>query len=418
MLTLSVLLSAAVHIPAYFLLRLLGETYMTSSIRKDEPVKMVRLSPTAWDASMRQAQQARQTPLATGKSALAPSQEQKKAVPKPPEEKKKPEEKTKIDGQIVEVPPTADDSPNPNAKYLSKYNTHVDKETVARIEERDPTKKRVTNKLQERDVSPARPQAGAVPTKGLTVEGTGDRGDQPGENAGAAPQRKKTVMQIPDMTREDSIKLKLSEAPGAGIKVSNRKGTEALKGNSDQLRLELGDDLLPRPSSLGGAKGAPDGQDGLPSLAALKPTMGTIARINGSPSRDHVDGLPEGDGTFLNAKEFKYATFFYRVRDSVAGHWDDLVMQEYRRRDPTGNIYGVRNRATMLTIQLSPDGRLTEVRVAASSGVDFLDAVAVQAFKMAEPFPNPPSGIADEDGRIRFNFQFTVVHSGPFNLFR
>ena len=98
---------------------------------------------------------------------------------------------------------------------------------------------------------------------------------------------------------------------------------------------------------------------------------------------------------------------------------DDLVAREYRRRDPTGNIYGVRDRATLLTIQLAPDGRLTSVQVRNSSGVDFLDSVAVEAFKMAEPFPNPPTGIQDEDGSIRFNFQFVVMRPrGPLNLFR
>ena len=130
--------------------------------------------------------------------------------------------------------------------------------------------------------------------------------------------------------------------------------------------------------------------------------------------------MPEGDGTFLNAKEFKYATFFYRVRDSVAIHWEGLAAQEYRRRDPTGNIYGIRDRATLLHIRLSREGRLDDVRVEQTSGVDFLDNVAVQAFRMAEPFPNPPLGIADEDGNIQFNFQFVVVMSSrsPLNLFR
>jgi TonB family protein len=60
------------------------------------------------------------------------------------------------------------------------------------------------------------------------------------------------------------------------------------------------------------------------------------------------------------------------------------------------------------------------VRVEQSSGVDFLDHVAVEAFKKAEPFPNPPGGIADEDGSIRFNFQFvlTMRPRNPLNVFQ
>lgn len=420
MLTLSVLASVVVHVPAYFAVRWAAENYMTATIRPSkEPVRMVSVSPQAWDRSMAQARRAqvRPGPQANRPAAKADSAEKKK---KAEEEKKKREEKTKIDGQIVEVPPTADDSPNPDAKFLSKQNSHVKKEMVARIEDRDPTKKRVTNRLQERDVSPARPQPGALPTKGLTVEGTGDRGDQPGDGKGPGQvkPKKKTVIEIPDVSQADKLELELEDFPGQKIAVPNRPGTEALKGNGDKLKLELGEDLLGT-SGGGGKRGSAEAKDGLPTLSSLKPTVGTIARISGSPSRDHVEGLPEGDGTFLNTKEFKYATFFFRVRDSVAMHWDGLVSAEYRRRDPTGNIYGVRDRATLLSVELSLDGKLNRVRVASSSGVEFLDAVAVQAFRMAEPFPNPPVGIADDDGNIRFNFQFTVVRSrGPFNLFR
>ena len=129
---------------------------------------------------------------------------------------------------------------------------------------------------------------------------------------------------------------------------------------------------------------------------------------------------PEGDGTFLNTKEFKYATFFYRVRDSVYDHWVDAAIREYRRRDPTGNIYGVQDRSTMLSIELDREGGLDGIRVEKASGVDFLDMVAIEAFKKAQPFPNPPPGIVDDDGHIRFNFQFvvTVNASRGLNLFR
>lgn len=421
MLTLSLAASVVVHVPLYFAATWAVDNYFSAKITRNTPVKMVRVNAQAWDASMAQARAAQRRPGPSVRRAPG-DPAKRRTLPKKKEDKKKEKrERTKIDGQIVEVPPSADDSPNPNAKFLSKQNTHVKKESVARIEERDPNKKRVTNRLQERDVSPARPRPGSVPTKGLTVEGTGDRGDQPGEGDGPGQQRprKKTVIKVPDMAQRDAVKLKLSEFPGDGLQLPNRRGNEALRGNGDRLQLQLGEDMLNSPNAPGGKRGSPNAADGLPSLSALKPTVGTIARISGSPSRDHVEGLPEGDGTFLNTKQFKYATFFFRVRDSVATQWDDLVSAEYRRRDPTGNIYGVRDRATLLSIELSLDGRLTGVRIANSSGVDFLDSVAVQAFKMAQPFPNPPMGIADEDGNIRFNFQFTVVRSrGPFNLFR
>jgi hypothetical protein len=36
----------------------------------------------------------------------------------------------------------------------------------------------------------------------------------------------------------------------------------------------------------------------------------------------------------------------------------------------------------------------------------FLDDEAIAAFREASPFPNPPQGLLDETGRIRFQFGF------------
>ena len=53
-------------------------------------------------------------------------------------------------------------------------------------------------------------------------------------------------------------------------------------------------------------------------------------------------------------------------------------------------IYGKRNRYTELRVQLKPDGKLGSVAVYQPSGLDFLDDEAIEAFKEAAPFPNPP----------------------------
>ena len=413
--------SIVVHALVALPLREAANAYLARGSGKPPPVKVVRLSPDAWSKSMQAAQAARARRPDLAPSNAPPATEQAKTEQAKVEEKKKVEDK--LSGQIVEVPPTPDDRQNPDAKYLSKYNSNVEKETTARPDLRDSSKKRVTNKLQSKEQAGA--PENAVKTRGLTVKGDDretDRDGAPGKEGDKGKQRFR--LEVPDITRRDEVDLKLSDIPGSRRKqaVANRTATESLKGNSDQLRLEMGEGADDGSGESGGKRGdknAPDAKS-LPSLAALAPTIGTVARISGSPSRDFVEGVPEGEGTFLNAKEFKYATFFYRVRDSVATYWEDLASREYRRRDPSGNIYGIRDRATLLHIQLSPDGSLANVRVEQTSGVDFLDNVAVQAFRMAEPFPNPPAGIADQDGRIRFNFQFVVTmrSRSPLNLFK
>lgn len=417
----ALLLSALIHAVAYWpVSRVLEDYFAHVPPRGKGPVEVVRLAPEVYDRAMEQARQAAARSRRTDRS-----KNHGKAPPgRPPKpERKKPEpDKSKDlpDRQIVDVPATKDDSPNPDAKYLGKFNSNVDKESVARIEDRDPSRKRTTHKLQDRSPS-ARPDTPKAP--GLEIRspssggGTGGSSDsaEKGQGEGDEGGKKRFALEVPDLKRRDDVQLKLSDLPDFGQALKNQQGRSEVRGNSDRFKVEPGDpngDSDRDGEASGGGKGTP----GLPNLDALRPRLGTVGRIAGSPSSDYIENVPEGDGTFLNTKEFKYATFFIRVKDSVEGHWHTLTRQEYRRRDPTGRIYGQRNRSTLLTVVLDDAGRLGSVRIAESCGLDFLDQAAVEAFRRAQPFPNPPDGIIEDDGNVRFNFQFVVVFrpSGPF----
>ena len=60
---------------------------------------------------------------------------------------------------------------------------------------------------------------------------------------------------------------------------------------------------------------------------------------------------------------------------------------------------------------LQEDGRLSNVALAQPSGLEFLDDEAVEAFKEAEPFPNPPRQLI-ENGTINFGFGFLFDLNG------
>ncbi|MBI2377108.1 MAG: energy transducer TonB [Deltaproteobacteria bacterium] len=368
------------------------------------PVRVVALGDSQWAKGF----EVKKPNLTPSKpEASAPDKEQRRpAAPEPPPAPPPVEEK--LNGQVVEVPPTADDSPNPSAKYLSKYNTHVAKETTARMEKRDRTRRAVTNELATQAPAPPNRPPDAF-TPGLTIQGDG----KPAQ-ADPSPGEERFVLKIPDILKRESVDLE--PIPGTGVGIRDQRASDAISGNSDRFELSLGGkeakaakEAGTEGSPEGAAKGERDGKPGIPTLAALVPNFGTLARISGSPSDDYVAGVEEGEGTFLNTKEFKYATFFHRVKHSVSDEWHDLARSEYRRRDPTGNIYGVRDRATLLHVELNGRGELDDISVEQSSGVDFLDSVAIEAFRRAQPFPNPPIGIADADGGIRFNFQFIVT---------
>lgn len=415
----ALIVSAGLHALLYVPVSVTLAEYFEPTAREAEPVRMVRLSPEAYRRSLEQARRARDRTAGPRAGAQARDRAQQPQPRAPePEKKSRDNDSSRIEGQVVDVPATRDDSPNPDAKYLGRSNVNVEKESVARLDQRDPTKKRRTNELQD---EAQRSNPNAQKTVGLTVEGDqsgpGESEADSGEGEGKGKKSEKQfVLEVPDMARRDEVKLQLSDVPGYRQSVTNRSGTEAMKGNGERFRYQPGalDGTGATDDDGGGGKRG----GGLPSLESLRPTLGTIARISGSPSSDYVEGVPEGDGTYLNTKEFKYATFFIRVKDSVEGYWRDITQREYRRRDPTGRVYGQRDRATLLSIVLDRSGELDSVSVARSCGLDFLDQAAVQAIRAAQPFPNPPDGISEDDGSIRFNFQFVVVmrSSSPFDF--
>ena len=116
---------------------------------------------------------------------------------------------------------------------------------------------------------------------------------------------------------------------------------------------ELGAEARPRPGG-GGRAAAPDRR-------WCRPSSSWRARSAGG-TQDALRDVDDGDETALNSKRWRFASFFNRVKRQVAEHWHPDEV--YRQRDPTGTVYGRRNRYTELRIQLKPDGRLSNVALA------------------------------------------------------
>jgi TonB family protein len=132
---------------------------------------------------------------------------------------------------------------------------------------------------------------------------------------------------------------------------------------------------------------------------------------------DLDDKIDEGDENIVNSKRWKYASFFNRVRSSVASHWHPEVV--HAARDPDGSIFGTRTRKTKLIIKLNSDGSLHGIELEAESGVDYLDEEAIRAVRSAAPFANPPPGLVDrKTGRIEFGFAFIFEIHGGTRIFR
>lgn len=147
---------------------------------------------------------------------------------------------------------------------------------------------------------------------------------------------------------------------------------------------------------------SPPGEEGTVAAEAT----GGEAREGGGAPNDALDEVEAGDGTFLNTREWKFAAFFNRVKQSVSAKWDPNARLRARR-----DGLGSRDRLTVLHVALRPDGTLADVFVAQSCGLEQLDVEAMNAFSKAQPFPNPPAALV-QDGFIRFGFSFHVTNEG------
>lgn len=112
--------------------------------------------------------------------------------------------------------------------------------------------------------------------------------------------------------------------------------------------------------------------------------------------------------TQLNTKEHVYYGYFARIKVRLDNVWQlsvrDKIKELYDRRI----ISLVDDKVTRVIIVLTNKGHLHKVQIILPSGVEDLDDTAVDAFRQAEPFPNPPSGLIESDGFIRLTWSFIV----------
>jgi TonB family protein len=297
------------------------------------------------------------------------------------EEIKKEVDSIKAPGQVVDVPVPREEKRPDEARFASEHDTTVEKEM------------KKYGKFDEK----AR------------------QGDASGQASESRPETPRSMTPDRRLAMRDPQLGRTGRTPGLDAPVSPRarSGTEygvAVPGLAapDGVLPQLGKNV---PAQSSGGSAQPGG------VAALMPSEQQLARAVGSGSQDALKDVDDGDETALNSKRWKFASFFNRLKKQVAEHWHPD--EAYRRRDPTGSVYGTKNRLTILRVQLKPDGSLANVALEQPSGVEFLDDEAIEAFKQAQPFLNPPRQMVDSGGVINFRFGFLFeLSGGPPRLFR
>ena len=284
-------------------------------------------------------------------------------------------------GQVVDVAAGNDEKPA-DAKYLSEHDNSIAKETRAR--EQTPFYGKAMPRQTTVHGSDSKEQDNRI--KGNQGTGTDD-----------ATKSEKTQIaerDIPKTLLPSKVATLERSEDGETLARGDSPNTN---GNSNHLQVKPGTLAAqdPHPGS--------EGTAGVPDAPNLPGSAGVPGTTVGAAPNDFLQSVPIGDGTFLNTREFKYASFFNRVKQRVGEQW--RPSDELRRKDPRGHATS-HSRITVVDVTLDDEGRVSDIRVSQSCGIDFLDEEAVAAFERAQPFPNPPTGLFDEDRHVRFRFGF------------
>ena len=292
------------------------------------------------------------------------------ASPKMPEAEKKKEEKAAEkedlpDGQVVDIAKPDTEKRPDKYKFLAKWDSSVEREQKSAFDKDIPVRGKKVRRLA------------TPPSVKLTAQN-----DEPAM-PGAAKERKEKVEE----------KIKKGELAG-------------FEGETGDLEKGAEKSL---PGRIAGADRVDQkGQE--PSELSLPPRylpyfLGNDTALT-SPSNDYLAEVPDGEETAVNARRFLYADYYNRIKQAVSRYWEPAKVLVVH--DPSGHIFGLADRYTKIEAVLDARGSILSLVVTKPSGVDFLDREAVDAFKAAAPFPNPPAPLLKE-GRFTLPFGFYVT---------
>ena len=348
-----------------------------------ERVELAPLSADQWSANRAIAglPPAMRLPVAPPPiSAPVPAQRPPEASPPTPPPPRRDEE---LPGRLVQVAPSKDATPPKDSRFVSDRDNSVEKETRSRFA----GTKKFANLLPSPSEGTAKPKQEAG--EGGNADRTRQAKTGPDVANGTGAEKASTPGGKPHEEQQQLALAERPHEPGLG-------GLLQPRGQRSAPAPAPGDEGL----SVPGAPGPPGEASKKSGEANLLPSTRSMAAITGGPSPDDLRDMDieEGDGTYLNTRFYKYATFYNRIFESVYEQWKPS--DAYQARDPRGTTFPLRDRRTTISMTLDASGQLTSVEVIQSSGLDFLDREIVRAVHAAAPFPNVPAALV-KDGQVR-----------------
>jgi TonB family protein len=149
------------------------------------------------------------------------------------------------------------------------------------------------------------------------------------------------------------------------------------------------------------------------AIPTRKPTAPEPQWAQGNPGSlgpsDYIKGMKEGEQTALNTREFVFYGYFQRIRTSLDRAWNKTLRENLERFFRRGRrLASDLDYTTRTLVTLNQGGKVTKVQVLEESGTHDLDDAAVRAFNEAGPFPNPPRGLVDSEGKVVIRWDFVL----------
>ena len=239
------------------------------------------------------------------------------------------------------------------------------------------------------------------------------------------PQQKKTDSQqiVEQKDRVNEIKDEDAKFLGAHdqkVEEEMRANNAGTLQNAAQAGKKAQAQQAPPPEQAPEETPDPNRKKDLPSLSSLTPQFnpqpsppqetgeeGQNSEV--SATDDYLKDVNAGLQTMLSTREFVYYTYYNRIKERIRQHWEPSIRTKVKMIYRQGRtIASTKDHITQVVITLNRKGELIQVDVVTPSGLQQLDDAAVEAFRAAQPFPNPPRGLIDEDGLIKIRWDFVL----------
>jgi TonB family protein len=128
-----------------------------------------------------------------------------------------------------------------------------------------------------------------------------------------------------------------------------------------------------------------------------------------SQNDDYLKDVVAGAETLLKTREFVYYSYYNRIKRKLRQHWEPRIKKKIVKILRKGRrIASTNDKITRLVITLDENGELKRIQVKNASGYNDLDDAAIEAFRAAAPFPNPPQGIISKSREVEIPWDFVL----------